>query len=44
MCREWTETGQLWMQCVSSTPATRLEVVNLKVYLDIHILLFCIEK
>lgn len=35
--REWTETGQLWMQCVSSTPATRLEVVNLKEQLDMRL-------
>lgn len=29
--REWTEAGQLWVQSVSSTPATRLEVVKLQV-------------
>jgi hypothetical protein len=29
--REWTENGQLWVQQVSSTPATRLDVVNLQV-------------
>jgi Axonemal dynein light chain len=29
--REWTEEGQLWVQYVSSTPATRLDVVNLQV-------------
>lgn len=28
--REWTEDGQLWIQYVSSTPATRLDVVNLQ--------------
>ena len=29
--REWSEEGQLWKQCVSSTPATRLDVMNLQV-------------
>ena len=29
--REWSEDGQLWKQCVSSTPATRLDVMNLQV-------------
>jgi dynein light intermediate chain len=32
--REWTEDGQLWVQYVSSTPATRLDVVNLQEQLD----------
>uniref|UniRef100_A0A6U4F4S2 Uncharacterized protein n=1 Tax=Phaeomonas parva TaxID=124430 RepID=A0A6U4F4S2_9STRA len=32
--REWTEEGQLWVQYVSSTPATRLDVVNLQEQLD----------
>ena len=32
--REWTEDGQLWIQYVSSTPATRLDVVNLQEKLD----------
>ena len=32
--REWSETGQLWVQSVSSTPATRLDVVNLQELLD----------
>merc|ERR1719482_254050 len=32
--REWTEDGQLWIQYVSSTPATRLDVVNLQEALD----------
>lgn len=32
--REWTEDGQLWVQYVSSTPATRLEVLNLQEQLD----------
>jgi dynein light intermediate chain, axonemal len=32
--REWTEDGQLWVQYVSSTPATRLDVINLQEELD----------
>ncbi|KAJ3154785.1 Axonemal dynein light intermediate polypeptide 1 [Geranomyces variabilis] len=32
--REWDETGQLWVQKVSSTPATRLDVINLQEQLD----------
>eukprot|EP00878_Enallax_costatus_P023972 GHUV01025554.1.p1 GENE.GHUV01025554.1~~GHUV01025554.1.p1 ORF type:complete len:215 (+),score=51.64 GHUV01025554.1:235-879(+) len=32
--REWTESGQLWVQYVSSTPATRLDVINLQEKLD----------
>jgi hypothetical protein len=32
--REWQESGQLWVQQVSSTPATRLDVVNLQEELD----------
>eukprot|EP00741_Cyanophora_paradoxa_P011206 tig00020554_g10826.t1 len=32
--REWTEDGQLWIQFVSSTPATRLDVINLQEQLD----------
>ena len=28
---EWTSDGQLWVQYVSSTPATRLDVINLQV-------------
>ncbi|KAJ3255203.1 Axonemal dynein light intermediate polypeptide 1 [Boothiomyces macroporosus] len=35
--REWDESGQLWIQKVSSTPATRLDVINLQEQLD-HIL------
>ena len=31
---EWTEEGQLWVQYVSSTPATRLDVINLQEQLD----------
>ena len=34
--REWTDEGQLWVQYVSSTPATRLDVVNLQVTHRIH--------
>merc|ERR1712167_466745 len=30
----WTEDGQLWVQYVSSTPATRLDVINLQEQLD----------
>ena len=32
--REWTEDGQLWVQYVSSTPATRLDVINLQEKLE----------
>lgn len=32
--REWSEGGQLWVQNVSSTPATRLDVINLQEKLD----------
>ncbi|PRP77831.1 hypothetical protein PROFUN_14150 [Planoprotostelium fungivorum] len=32
--KEWTEDGKLWMQKVSSTPATRLEVIALQESLD----------
>ncbi|XP_062520518.1 33 kDa inner dynein arm light chain, axonemal-like isoform X2 [Corticium candelabrum] len=35
--REWTEAGQLWVQSVSSTPATRLEVVKLQEELDLRL-------
>jgi dynein light intermediate chain len=31
---EWTEDGQLWIQYVSSTPATRLDVINVQEHLD----------
>lgn len=34
MYREWTDDGQLWVQYVSSTPATRLDVTNLQEQLD----------
>jgi dynein light intermediate chain len=29
--REWSHEGQLWVQYVASTPATRIDVVNLQV-------------
>jgi len=32
--KEWTDGGQLWVQQVSSTPATRLDVVALQEELD----------
>ncbi|XP_077289031.1 putative inner dynein arm light chain, axonemal Dnali1 [Arctopsyche grandis] len=32
--REWEEEGQIWTQQVSSTPATRLDVMNLQENLD----------
>eukprot|EP00659_Diplonema_papillatum_P022742 gene22742-34829_t len=32
--REWEEGNQVWVQYVSSTPATRLDVVNLQEQLD----------
>lgn len=32
--REWTAEGQLWVQYVSSTPATRMDVINLQEQLD----------
>mmetsp|Transcript_50763 Transcript_50763/g.158599 ORF Transcript_50763/g.158599 Transcript_50763/m.158599 type:complete len:224 (+) Transcript_50763:275-946(+) len=32
--REWNEGGQVWVQHVSSSPATRLDVVNLQELLD----------
>jgi len=32
--REWTEDGQLWVQYVSSTPATRQDVITLQEHLD----------
>ncbi|KAJ3222909.1 Axonemal dynein light intermediate polypeptide 1 [Clydaea vesicula] len=32
--REWEENSQLWIQKVSSTPATRLDVINLQEQLD----------
>ncbi|XP_069690381.1 33 kDa inner dynein arm light chain, axonemal [Periplaneta americana] len=35
--REWEEEGQLWRQQVSSTPATRLDVINLQEQLDMRL-------
>eukprot|EP01135_Chromosphaera_perkinsii_P000748 Nk52_evm36s151 gene=Nk52_evmTU36s151 len=35
--REWTEEGQLWVQSVSSTPATRMDVINLQEQLDLRL-------
>ena len=35
--REWTEEGQLWVQYVASTPATRLDVINLQESLDLQL-------
>merc|ERR1711871_89533 len=35
--REWTEDGQLWIQYVSSTPATRLDVINLQEQLGLKL-------
>lgn len=32
--REWTDDGQLWVQYVASTPATRLDIINLQEKLD----------
>jgi len=32
--RQWSEGGQMWIQQVASTPATRLDVVNLQEELD----------
>ena len=32
--REYTENGQLWVQNVSPTPATRVDVINLQEELD----------
>jgi dynein light intermediate chain len=32
--REWTEDGQLWVQYVSATPATRSDVIQLQELLD----------
>ncbi|ERL94022.1 33 kDa inner dynein arm light chain, axonemal [Dendroctonus ponderosae] len=35
--KEWEEDGQLWRQQVSTTPATRLDVVNLQEQLDMRL-------
>lgn len=34
---EWEEEGQTWTQQVSSTPATRLDVINLQEQLDMRL-------
>lgn len=36
-CREWMEGNQLWVQPVSSTPATRIDVINLVELLDLRL-------
>lgn len=43
--REWTEDGQLWVQYVSSTPATRLDIVNLQEHLDhqLQVIIDCLK-
>ncbi|KAJ8674114.1 hypothetical protein QAD02_005376 [Eretmocerus hayati] len=35
--REWEEDGQIWRQSISSTPATRLDVLNLQEQLDMRL-------
>ncbi|KAJ8977692.1 hypothetical protein NQ317_005425 [Molorchus minor] len=35
--KEWEEDGQMWRQCVSTTPATRSDVVNLQEQLDMRL-------
>ncbi|EEZ97276.1 33 kDa inner dynein arm light chain, axonemal [Tribolium castaneum] len=35
--KEWEEEGQLWRQNVSTTPATRLDVINLQEQLDMRL-------
>lgn len=42
--REWSEEGQLWVQRVSSTPATRLDVINLQVCSATSIVLYLIVQ
>ena len=37
--REWEEEGKLWRQSVSSTPATRLDVMNLQVITNTEIVM-----
>ncbi|GBP26026.1 33 kDa inner dynein arm light chain, axonemal [Eumeta japonica] len=32
--KEWEESGQIWTQKISATPATRLDVINLQEMLD----------
>ncbi|KAK0085163.1 hypothetical protein PV325_005660 [Microctonus aethiopoides] len=35
--KEWEEEGKIWRQKVSSTPATRLDVINLQEQLDMRL-------
>ncbi|KAK9307227.1 hypothetical protein QLX08_002390 [Tetragonisca angustula] len=35
--KQWEEDGQVWTQQVSSTPATRLDVINLQEHLDMKL-------
>lgn len=35
--KEWEENGKLWRQEVSTTPATRLDVVNVQEQLDMRL-------
>ncbi|XP_053980281.1 axonemal dynein light intermediate polypeptide 1 isoform X4 [Hylaeus anthracinus] len=35
--KQWEEDGQTWIQQVSSTPATRLDVINLQEQLDMRL-------
>ncbi|KAG7213450.1 hypothetical protein KM043_002722 [Ampulex compressa] len=35
--KKWEEDGQIWSQQVSSTPATRLDVINLQEQLDMRL-------
>lgn len=35
--KEWEESGQMWRQQVSTTPATRLDVINLQEQLDMRL-------
>ncbi|KAJ3641604.1 hypothetical protein Zmor_028104 [Zophobas morio] len=35
--KEWEEEGQMWRQNVSTTPATRLDVINLQEQLDMRL-------
>tara|TARA_B110000305_G_C18965850_1_gene414801 strand:- start:337 stop:507 length:171 start_codon:yes stop_codon:yes gene_type:complete len=32
--KEYTEKGKLWVRYVSPTPATKVDVLNLKIMLD----------
>jgi len=32
--KEYTEKGKLWVRYVSPTPATKVDVLNLKILLD----------